>query len=101
VRRSCHSRKPISYFCWVCEDPENNVSCACRTLASMPGGPAMSSERSRFDRNWPSRMKKGMPPKWSPCRCETRMASMSFGSTPKRRMAISDEAPQSRSTLES
>src|SRR5438132_2284416 len=98
--RSCHSREWISYFCWVCEDPANNASCACRTLAVMPGGPAMSSGRSRFDRNWPSRMKKGMPPKWSPCRCETRIASISFGSTLKWRMATSDEAPQSSRTLE-
>src|SRR5438132_5983799 len=98
--RSCHSREWISYFCWVCEDPANNASCACRTLALMPGGPAMSSGRSRFDRNWPSRMKKGMPPKWSPCRCETRIASISFGSTLKWRMATSDEAPQSSRTLE-
>src|SRR5947208_2567529 len=67
----------------------------------MPGGPAISSGRSRFERNWPSRMKKGMPPKWSPCRWETRIASISFGSTPKRRMAMSDDAPQSSSTFES
>src|SRR5438034_6584936 len=46
-------------------------------------------------------MKKGMPPKWSPCRWETRIASISFGSTPKRRMAMSDDAPQSSSTFES
>src|SRR5438034_3062779 len=66
----------------------------------MPGGPAITRGRSRFDRNWPSRMKKGIPPKWSPCRCEMRIASIAFGSTPKRRIGMSDEAPQSSRTVE-
>ena len=45
--------------------------------------------------NCASRIKNGKPPKWSPCKCVMKMVPMAFGSTPKRRMAIIDEAPQS------
>src|SRR5262245_10087734 len=71
---------------------------AAVTRALTPGGPATRRGRVRR-RNWPSRIMKGKPPKWSPCRCESTTHSTSEGSTPARFMAMSEEAPQSISRL--
>ena len=60
-----------------------------------PGGPAIVKGFSRRLMSCASRMKKGMPPKWSPCKWEIRIVSIAAESIPARFIAISDEAPQS------
>ena len=62
--------------------------------AAGQAGPAMVSGASRFE-NCASRMKKGRPPKWSPCRCDTNTDATPPGSRPSRLSAVSDVAPQS------
>jgi hypothetical protein len=66
-------------------------------LGATPGGPATISGLVRWE-NWPSRMWKGRPPKWSPWRWETKTAAIPPGSSPRRLRALSAVAPQSRST---
>src|SRR6266567_1907657 len=39
-----------------------------------------------------------MPPKWSPCKCDTSTASIDVGASPNRASPINDDAPQSSST---
>src|SRR5438105_4396494 len=96
VTRSASSTKRVSNFRSIPVEPGKNTSIAARTRASTPGGPATISGRVRR-LNWPSRIRNGKPPKWSPCRWDRITVSIACGSTPKRRIAISDEAPQSRS----
>ncbi len=39
-----------------------------------------------------------MPPKWSPCKCDTSTASIDVGASPNRASPINDDVPQSSST---
>src|SRR5215211_307979 len=89
------STNPSSNRRGAWEEPGNSASIVSWTLLSRPGGPATVSGRVRRETSWASRTKKGIPPKWSPCRCVTTMASIDEGSTPKRFMAMSEDAPQS------
>src|SRR5260370_20753820 len=77
--------------------PGKSASVVSRTRSSTPRGPTTVSGRERR-RNWPARTRNGTPAKWSPWRCVRSTASTSFGSTPNRRIATSDDAPQSTST---
>ena len=71
------------------------TSIASTNRCFVPGGPAMTSGRVRFPTRSASRIRNGRPPKWSPCRWLMRIASIFLGSTPKRFIALSEEAPQS------
>ena len=58
-----------------------NASIAGSSRARVPGGPAISSGRSRRLRNCASSSRNGSPPKWSPCRCDSTMPSILFKSS--------------------
>src|SRR6266568_37668 len=79
------------------DEPGNRHSIASVSRRPVPAGPATTRGAVRRA-NWPSRIRNGSPPKWSPCRWDTKTAPISPGSRPHRRSAVSDVAPQSRST---
>jgi hypothetical protein len=81
----------------VVEEPGKRHSMASASRRAVPGGPAIVSGAVRRE-NWPSRMRKGNPPKWSPCRWETTTAETSPGSSSRLLSALRDVAPQSSST---
>src|SRR5215211_2535185 len=62
-----------------------------------PAGPATCRGRVRWV-NWPSRIRNGRPPKWSPCRCDTSTSPIWLGSWCCCFRAIREEAPQSSRT---
>src|SRR6266702_2081300 len=82
---------------WTAEEPGNMHSIASGRRRARPGGPTTVSGRVRRV-NCPSRIRNGSPPKWSPCRWDTNTAAISPGSSPLRRSALSEVAPQSSST---
>ena len=63
--------------------------------AERPGGPTIFSGCVRFDTSCASRMKNGMPPKWSPWKCVTTMVSTALRSIPRCLSATREVAPQS------
>ena len=78
-------------------EPGNSVSIASASRARMPGGPATCSGVDLRE-NWPSRIRKGSPPKWSPCKWVTATASTAPGSSPWALSATRLVAPQSTSS---
>lgn len=79
-------------------EPGNSVSLAAASRAPVPGGPATTSGVVRRE-NWPSRIRNGRPPKWSPCRWVTTTASIVFGSIRWVFNATRLVAPQSISSV--
>src|SRR5215472_8339782 len=79
------------------EEPGNRHSIASVSRRPVPAGPATTRGVAR-PANWPSRIRNGSPPKWSPCRCDTNTAAIPPGSRPRRRSAGSDVGPQSSRT---
>src|SRR6185503_20091914 len=80
-----------------CSVPDDVGSAASNTAvirSRTPSGPATTSGRPRFE-NWPSRIKYGTPPQWSPWKCVSSTASTDPGSKPARFSATRDVAPQS------
>src|SRR5918993_1967154 len=75
--------------------PGYSASSMSRTRASTPDGPATTSGSARGLLYAASRRRKGSPPAWSPCRCDTRTRWMGEGSMPRRCSATGADAPQS------